>query len=122
MSKCLWAGGSGSEELMECPPPSLAVLWFVNVHETKPYAILFLCDCESNIINYSDDTTLYACEPSMDLVLSTLEKDTLIVFTWFHKYYLESNSGKPHLILSCISMLGGTSSVVASMKNYLVCL
>ena len=29
-------GGSGSEELMKCPPPSPAVLWFVNVHERKP--------------------------------------------------------------------------------------
>ena len=29
-------GGSGSEELMKCPPPSPAVLWFVNAHERKP--------------------------------------------------------------------------------------
>ena len=43
---------------------------------------LFLCDCESNI-NYADDTTLYACEPDMDLVLSKLEKNTSTVFTWF---------------------------------------
>ena len=37
---------------------------------------LFLCDCESNI-NYADDTTLYACEPDMDLVLSKLKKTPL---------------------------------------------
>ena len=36
---------------------------------------LFLCDCESNI-NYVSDTTLYASEPNMDLVLSKLERDT----------------------------------------------
>ena len=36
MSKCLWTGGSGSEELKKCPPPSPAVLWFVNVRERKP--------------------------------------------------------------------------------------
>ena len=36
---------------------------------------LFLCDCESNIINYADDTTLYACEPNMNLVLSKLKKE-----------------------------------------------
>ena len=29
-------GGSGNEVLMKCPPSSLAVLWFVNVRETKP--------------------------------------------------------------------------------------
>ena len=28
--------GSGSEKLMECPPSFLAVLWFMNVCETKP--------------------------------------------------------------------------------------
>ena len=35
---------------------------------------LFLHECEFNIINYADDTTLYACEQNMDLVLSELEK------------------------------------------------
>ena len=41
---------------------------------------LFLWDCETNLINYSDDTTLYACEPNMDLVLNKLEKDTSLQF------------------------------------------
>ena len=31
---------------------------------------LFLCDYESNIINYAYDITLYACEPNIDLVLN----------------------------------------------------
>ena len=48
---------------------------------------LFLCDCESNIINYADDTTLYACEPNVHLVLSKLEKDTLILSKRLTKYY-----------------------------------
>ena len=59
---------------------------------------LFLCDCETNIINYADDTTLHACEPSMDLVLSKLEKGTSTVFTWFQNNYLKANSGKSHLL------------------------
>ena len=29
---------------------------------------LFLCDCESNVINYANDTTLYASEANVDLV------------------------------------------------------
>ena len=33
---------------------------------------LFLCDSETSIITYADDTTLYACEPNIDLVLSKL--------------------------------------------------
>ena len=38
----------------------------------------FLRRCESKIINYVDDTTLYACKPSMDFVLSKLGKDAVI--------------------------------------------
>ena len=34
---------------------------------------LFLCYRKSNIINYADDTTLYACEPNMDLVLRKIQ-------------------------------------------------
>ena len=51
---------------------------------------LFLCECEYNI-NYADDTTLYACEPNMDLNLSKLEKGTSTVFTWFENNYLKAN-------------------------------
>ena len=46
---------------------------------------LFLCNCETNI-NYAKNTTLYACEPNMDLVLSKLEKDTFTVFTWLENH------------------------------------
>ena len=59
---------------------------------------LFLCDCETNMINYADDTTLYDCEKNMDLVLNKLEKDTSTVFTWFQNNYLKANSGKSHLL------------------------
>ena len=50
---------------------------------------LFLCDCETNIFNYTDGTTL---------VLSKLEKYTSTVFTWFQNNYLKANSGKSHLL------------------------
>ena len=50
-----------------------------NIYTSDP----FLCDCKTNIINYADGTTLYACEPNMDLILSKREKDTPTVFTWF---------------------------------------
>ena len=51
-----------------------------------------------NIVNSAGDTTLYAYEPNMDLVLSKLEKDTSTVFTWFQNNYLKANSGKSHLL------------------------
>ena len=83
---------------------------------------LFLCDCETNIINCADGTTLYACEPNMDLVLSKFEKDTSTVFPWFQNNYLKANSVKSHLLTTSDNIqhinVGGINSVVASMKNY----
>ena len=86
----------------------------------------FLCDSASNI-NYADGTTLYACEPSMDLTLSKLEKDTSTVLTVFYGFYgfnyLKANSGKLHLLTTSGNMLhinikGNHFSIVASTKNY----
>ena len=59
---------------------------------------LFLCNCESNIINFGDGTSLYACEPNMDLVLSKLERNTSTVFRWFQNSYLKANSRKSHFL------------------------
>ena len=51
---------------------------------------LFLCDCETNIINYADDPTLYVCEPNMDLILSKLEKRHLYSFYMVSEQLFES--------------------------------
>ena len=59
---------------------------------------LFLCDCKTNITNYTNDTTLYACVPNMDLILSKLKKDTSTVFTCFQNNCLEPNSRKSHIL------------------------
>ena len=66
---------------------------------------LFLCGCESNIINYVNDTTLYACEANMDLASSKLGKDAFKVFTQFHKNYLKANSVKFHLLTTSDNVL-----------------
>ena len=83
---------------------------------------LFIYDCKSNIINYVDDATLYACEPNMDLVLRKHKKHTSTVFTWFQNDYLKANSGKSYVLTTSDYIqhinVAGISSVVASMKNY----
>ena len=66
---------------------------------------LFLCDCNSSIINYVDNTTLYACEPNMGLVLTKLEKDTSTVFTRFQNTNLKANSRKSHLLTTSVIVL-----------------
>ena len=82
---------------------------------------LFLCDCETNITNYADDNTLYACEPNMELKLHKLKKDTSKVFTWFQNNYLKTNGGKSHLLTTSDNIQHTNveiNSVVASMKNH----
>ena len=66
------------DSMVDVPQKSILGHFFFNIYICD----LFLCDCKSNII-YVNDTTLYACEPNMDLVLSKLERDTSTVFTWF---------------------------------------
>ena len=39
---------------------------------------------ESNVANYVDDTTLYACEKNLYGVHRKLESQSLILFEWFH--------------------------------------
>ena len=51
----------------------------------------------TSLIN-ADDTTLYACEPDFDIVLSKLKEETSRVFTWFQNNYLKAYSGKSHLL------------------------
>ena len=79
--------------LVEIPQGTILGSLLFNIHMCN----LFLCDCQSNI-NYPNETTLYACEPNMDVVLSKLERDTSKFFTWFQDNYLKANSGKSYLL------------------------
>ena len=55
---------------------------------------------ESNVANYADDKTLYACEKKLYDVKIRFESESLILFEWFHDNYLKANSGKSHVMLT----------------------
>ena len=84
---------------------------------------LFIYDCESNIINYADQTKLYACKPNMDIVLSKLEKDTFTVFIWYQNNYLKANSGKSHLLTTSCNLhhvnVGGNQLISSKYEEML---
>ena len=44
---------------------------------------LFLLTLGSDICNFADDNTLYACDTSIDNVLRRLEEDVIKVSGWF---------------------------------------
>ena len=52
---------------------------------------------ESNVANYTDDTTLYVCKKLSD-VQRKLEPESSILFEGYHDNYLKVNSGKSHIM------------------------
>ena len=44
---------------------------------------MFYLDLESAICNFADDTTIYACDKSIDTVIVKLEDDLQKILNWF---------------------------------------
>ena len=61
---------------------------------------LFLFAVESNIANYADDNSPYACKANTDLVITQLQEDSNNLLRWFSHNYLKANPDKFHLILN----------------------
>ena len=61
---------------------------------------IFLFTEGTEITNYADDNTPYACDITIDLVIARLEKDLGNLLQWCKLNYFKSNLGKCHLLLS----------------------
>ena len=54
---------------------------------------------ETEICNYADDTTIYACGPNIENVIMHLENDALKITEWFPNNCMKLNEDKCHLII-----------------------
>ena len=61
---------------------------------------LFMFIPNSNIANYADDNSPYACKKDINSVISQLEEDSNLLLTWFSNNALKANPDKFHIILS----------------------
>ena len=61
---------------------------------------LFWINEQTNVCNYADDTTFYACHQELESVLLRLEHDSLLAIEWFENNYMKLNSDKCHLLIS----------------------
>ena len=61
---------------------------------------LFWNNVYTDVCNFADDTTFYACDLSLESVLQRLEHDSLIAIEWFDNNYMKLNSDKCHLLIS----------------------
>ena len=54
-------------------------------------------ECEdSDIENYADDTTPYACASDINTVISELQITASKLFTWFDNNHMKANPEKNH--------------------------
>ena len=53
---------------------------------------------ETDICNYADDTTIYACGPNIENVIMDLENDALRITEWFPNNFMKLNEDKCHLM------------------------
>ena len=61
---------------------------------------LFLFNEDTDIANYADDNSPYACKSDMDSVIVQLEEDSKILLEWVSNNVLKANPDKFHLLLS----------------------
>ena len=60
--------------------------------------LFFLKDV--GICNFADDTTTYISDESLENVLKSLEKNSMLAIHWFENNYMKSNTDKCRLIVS----------------------
>ena len=52
---------------------------------------MFMGLTDTEVCNYADDTTLYACNKSLQNVVDSLERHTQKIITWFPDNYMRLN-------------------------------
>ena len=60
---------------------------------------LLLSIQDTDICNYADDTTIYACDNNLDNVIARLENDSSIIIQWFANNFMKLNTDKCHLLI-----------------------
>ena len=61
---------------------------------------LYVLTENTNVCNYADNTTLYACDSNLDNLISRLEHDSILAIEWFECNCMKLNQNKCHLLIS----------------------
>ena len=87
---------SWSELLKGVPQGSVLGPLLFNIYINE----LFFTLSKIDVCNYADDTTLYACDHSLENVMFRLEHDSIEAIIWFQNNYMKLNTDKCHLLIS----------------------
>ena len=81
--------------ILGMPQGSIRRLLLFNIYLNDLF--FFLKDV--GICNFADDTTTYISDESLENVLKSLEKNSVLAIRWFENNYMKLNTGKCHLIV-----------------------
>ena len=60
---------------------------------------LFLVAESTEVCNFADDTTFYACDKNLSSLIQRLEHDSYLAIEWFENNYMKLNQDKCHLLV-----------------------
>ena len=60
---------------------------------------LLLSIQETDICNYADDSTIYACHKNIDNVIWSLEYDSTVIIQWFTDSFMKLNADRCHFMV-----------------------
>ena len=61
---------------------------------------LFYLAESTEVCNFADDTTFFACDKDLKTLISRLEHDSHLAIEWFESNYMKLNQDKCHLLVS----------------------
>ena len=61
---------------------------------------LFYLAESTEVCNFADDKTFFACDKDLKTLISRLEHDSRLAIEWFRSNYMKLNQGKCHLLVS----------------------
>ena len=61
---------------------------------------LFCLSEFTNLCNFADDATFYACDMDLNALTKRLKQDSFLAIEWFENNNMKLNQGKCHLLLS----------------------
>ena len=61
---------------------------------------MFFLPESTDVCNYADDATFYACDTDLKSLIQRLEHDSLLAIEWFENNSMKLNEDKCHLLVS----------------------